>query len=84
MVDRLEGTIKRAVWRHIRSGRGFASTPEQFFELARDRNPGITISYITDQTVSKAKEEIEAHWSATYQSQIRIVRILFNLTDRFI
>ena len=46
VVDGLGGTIKRAVWRHIRSERGFSSTPEQFFELARDRNPGITINQL--------------------------------------
>ena len=38
VVDGLGGTLKRSVWRHVRSGRGEASTPEDFYKVAVARN----------------------------------------------
>ena len=42
MVDGLGGTVKRSVWRHVRSEHAHITNPEEYASVAKERNPSIT------------------------------------------
>ena len=43
-MDGLGGTVKRAVWRHVRSGHVHVSNPEEYAAVAQQRNPNTGVS----------------------------------------
>jgi len=53
VVDGLGGTVKRSVWRHVRSGQSHVTTPMSFHDVARQCNPSINISFISSATISE-------------------------------
>lgn len=65
VVDGIGGTVKRSVWRYVRSGKVQASTPKAFFDAAVARNPEITVNFITKESIHQSKEVLEAQWSDT-------------------
>ena len=65
IIDGLGGTVKRSVWRYVRSGKGFATTPQMFHELALQRNPGINILFISKNEVAENEVHLNAHWDNT-------------------
>ena len=46
-VDGLWGTVKRAVWRHVRSGQVHTTTAEEYAKIAEQRNPKTHLQFIT-------------------------------------
>ena len=62
VVDGLGGTLKRSVWRHVRSGRGEASTPEDFYKVAVARNPNIKVEYISKECIEKDEDVMKNYW----------------------
>eukprot|EP00794_Sanderia_malayensis_P001513 gene1513-1671_t len=69
-IDGLGRTVKRSIWRYVRSGNGFATTPQMFHELALQRNPDIKILFISKNEVAEnevAENEVHlnAHWDNT-------------------
>ena len=65
IIDGLGGTVKRSVWRYVRSGKGFATTPQMFYELAVQRNPAIKIIFVDKGQVVENQNELQLHWSNT-------------------
>ena len=65
VVDGIGGTVKRAVWRCVRSGNGQATSPVAFYDLAKLRNAGVDVKYVSQETIQQKKEMLEAHWSNT-------------------
>ena len=67
VVDGLGGTIKRSVFRYIRTGKAQAATPEEFAKVAATRNPGIHIKFITSDEVNENKDTngLDEYWKGT-------------------
>ena len=65
IIDGLGGTVKRSVWRYIRSGKGFATTPLMFYEVAVQRNPSINIIFVAKSQVAENQTELQLHWNNT-------------------
>ena len=65
IIDGLGGTVKRSVWRYIQSGRGHATTPQMFYEVAVQRNPNINIIYVGKSQVVENQNEMKLYWSNT-------------------
>ena len=42
VVDGLGGSVKRSVWRHIRSGQAHITTAEQYTSVGKERNPNVS------------------------------------------
>ena len=57
IVDGLGGTVKRSVWREIRSGRCYARTAFDFFEIADNRCPGVSVTYISKEEIALSVNE---------------------------
>ena len=65
VVDGLGGTVKRAVWRYVKSGKRPVVSPEAFSQVARERNPGISVRYIPASKIQLNKQNLEKLWSET-------------------
>ena len=67
VVDGLGGIVKRTehVWRYVRSGKGQATTPADFYELAVHRNLGIHLFYIDATSMRQNKGQLEERWKDT-------------------
>ncbi len=63
VVDGLGGTVKRAVWRHIRSGQAHVSNPEEYAVVARERNPNIYIEYVSQSSIEEMYSFLDAKWN---------------------
>ena len=63
VVDGLGGTVKRTVWRFVRSGRGQAASAEEFYKVAADRNPLIHIEFLSSEQIKSKREELEKYWN---------------------
>ena len=53
VVDGIGGTVKRAVWRHVRSGHVHVSNPEEYAAVAQQRNPDICIEFVSSLALKK-------------------------------
>ena len=51
VVDGIGGTVKRAVWRHVRSGHAHVSNPEEYAAVAQQRNPNIYIEFVSESSI---------------------------------
>ena len=67
VVDGLGGTVKRSVWRYVRSGRGQATTPLSFCQVAIARNPSVHIHFISADSIESNKETLEKYWDTTFR-----------------
>ena len=47
VVDGLGGTVKRSVWRHIKSEKAHITSAKEYSMVAQEQNPSIHIQYIT-------------------------------------
>ena len=65
VVDGLGGTVKRSVWRYVRSGQGQASTPLSFHNVAVQRNPNINVMFMAKENILHNEGELQAHWACT-------------------
>lgn len=65
VVDGLGGTVKRSVWRYVRTGKTHVSTPITFYEVARERNPNVNIAFITSVNIAENQTMLEQHWQDT-------------------
>lgn len=62
VVDGLGGTVKRSVWRQIRSGQTHITTAEQYAKIAGDRNPNIHVQFVAKSKVDEVKLFLDARW----------------------
>ena len=63
VVDGIGGTVKRAVWRHIRSDQTHVTNAEQYAAVARQRCPSIHVSYIKREQIESLKPFLDEKWS---------------------
>ena len=50
-MDGLGGTVKRAVWRHVRSRHVHVSNPEEYAAVAQQCNPNIYIEFVSESSI---------------------------------
>ncbi|XP_065058999.1 uncharacterized protein LOC135686653 [Rhopilema esculentum] len=62
VIDGIGGTVKRSVWRAVRSGNARASKPYDFYQLAVERNPNVKFHFVSAETVQLRAKEIQPYW----------------------
>ena len=62
VVDGLGGTVKRAVWRYVRSGQVHITTAEEYAKIAEQRNPKIHVQFIAKGDIDQIKPQLDAKW----------------------
>ena len=62
-VDGIGGTIKRSVWRQVKANSLPPHNTKSYAEIAKDRNPNITIVLVTSDEVKQTSEEKVSSWS---------------------
>ena len=63
VVDGLGGTVKRSVWRYVRSSRGNAGTPILFYQVAKERNPEVNVHFIPKIQIEENRSHLERYWN---------------------
>ncbi len=64
IIDGIGGTVKRSVWRAVRSGNAEASSPYQFYEVAVLRNKNVRFHYISADKVKEESERMRPYWDS--------------------
>lgn len=62
VVDGIGGTVKRAVWRQIRSGRSHITTPQEYSGLAQQLCPNIQVEFVAKSEIDKQSAFLDAKW----------------------
>ena len=62
VVDGIGGTIKRAVWRQVKTGHAHITTAEQYAKVAEERNPNIHVHFIPKTYIEQLESFLEAKW----------------------
>ena len=62
VVDGLGGTVKRAVWAHVRSGQVHTTTADVYAKTAEQRNPIIHLQFIAKGDIDQLKPQLDAKW----------------------
>ena len=62
VVDGLGGTVKRAVWRRVRSGKVHITTAEEYAKIAEQCNPKIHEQFIAKGDIDQIKPQLDAKW----------------------
>ena len=63
------GTVKHSVWRFVRAGADAPFDAKSYSKIAEQRNPNISISFITADEIQAKAIEITEQWKALYRSQ---------------
>ena len=63
MVDGIGGTVKRAVWRCVRSDQAHVTNAEEYAAVARQHCPSIHIGYITREQIESLKPFLDKKWT---------------------
>ncbi len=61
-VDGIGGTVKRSVWRQVRSGHVNINTPEQYAVVAQERNQNIHVHYISKADIEALETQLNEQW----------------------
>ena len=59
IIDGLGGMVKRSVWTYVRSGGGYATTPQMFYEVALQRTQSINIIYVGKSYIVENQNEMK-------------------------
>jgi len=51
-VDGLGGSVKRSVWRHVKSGMSRIENAKEYAMVAKKRNPNIHIEYVAQAEIN--------------------------------
>ena len=62
VVDGIGGTVKRAVWRHIRSEKSHITSPQEYSVLAKQLCPNIQVEYVTKSEIEQQFTFLDTKW----------------------
>ena len=65
VVDGIGGSVKRAVWRHVRSEQVHVSNAQQYSDVARERCPQIHVHYISKEDIDRHQDFLNKKWENT-------------------
>lgn len=63
-VDGIGGTVKRTVWRLVKSRQCIVSCAEQFYECARNAIKGVTVLFTSAEDVDAASNCLNTRWDS--------------------
>ena len=63
-VDGLGGSVKRSVWRQVKSGMAHVANAKEYAIVAKERNEHIYIEYISHAEINEMKSTLDAKWLA--------------------
>ena len=61
-VDGIGGTVKRTVWRHIRSERSHVTTPHDYAALAKQLSSNVQIEFVAKSEIDQQFAFLDAKW----------------------
>ena len=59
VVDGLSGTVKRSVWRQIKSEKVSVANAEEYAVVASERNPNVSVFFIPKEQIYNRAHELE-------------------------
>ena len=62
VVDGIGGTIKRAVWQHIRSEKSHITTPQEYSALAKQLCPNIHVEFVAKNDINQQFTFLDTKW----------------------
>ena len=62
VVDGLGGTVKIAVWRHVRNRQVHITTAEEYAKIAEQHSPKIHLQFIAKADIDQIKPQLNAKW----------------------
>lgn len=62
VVDGIGGTVKRSVWRQVRSGNVMVSSAKAFADIAAERNKKLFILFIDHEEIKKNESMLNEMW----------------------
>ena len=62
VVDGIGGTIKRAVWRHIRSEKSHITTPQEYSALAKQLCPNVQVQFVAKSEIDQQCTFLDTKW----------------------
>ena len=62
VVDGIGGTVKRTVWRHIRSDQAHITNAKEFADVAQLRCPNIHVSFIPTEQIKSFESFLDEKW----------------------
>jgi len=65
-VDGIGGTVKRSVWRHVKARRSSAFNAKEYAAIAKQRNPNITIKFVSQDEIAEKQEMLNQHWDGVF------------------
>ena len=61
-VDGIGGTVKRTVWRHIRSERSHVTIPHDYAALAKQLSSNVQIEFVAKSEIDQQFAFLDAKW----------------------
>ena len=65
VVDGIGGTLKRAVWRHVKAERAHVTNASEYSTLGKRLCPNINIEFISKEDISELTSFLDTKWSTT-------------------
>ena len=65
MVDGIGGTLKRAVWRHVKAERAHVMNPSQHADLGKQLCPNIRIEFVSKEDIAQYTSFLDEKWENT-------------------
>jgi len=61
-VNGIGGTVKKAVWRHVRSGNALLASAKSFCDIAAESNPKVHVAFISSASIYENMAMLDKHW----------------------
>ena len=59
-------TVKRSVWRHVKSGQTHITTPAKYAAVAKERNTNVNVEFIPSATIEAKSRELDPFWQGVF------------------
>jgi hypothetical protein len=65
VADGIGGTLKRAVWRHVKAERAHMTNASEYFTLRKRLCPNINIEFVSKEDIAALTSFLDTKWSNT-------------------
>ena len=65
VVDGIGGTVKRAVWRHVKVERAHVTNASQYSNLGKQLCPNINVEFVSKEDIANLTGFLDMKWSNT-------------------
>ena len=63
MVNGIGGTLKRAVWRHVKAERAHVTNASEYSTLGKRLCPNINIEFVSKEDIAELTSFLDTKWS---------------------